>query len=252
MQRIFIRKERITKFQMNRWMIMKQEIKAIITDIEGTTSSLSFVKDILFPYAYNNLPDYVWDNEAEISTILDDIRREERNPDLNIEEVIEVLLRYIDEDKKVTPLKALQGMIWENGYKSGELKGHVYDDALIGLKRWKDQNIDLYIYSSGSIHAQKLLFSYTNNGDLTPLFSGYFDTNIGAKKESESYEKIAEEINIPANEILFLSDSLDEINAAAVAGMNVLVLDRDSGLTDVMGYTVLSDFNSILNETISA
>lgn len=231
---------------------MKQEIKAIVTDIEGTTSSLSFVKDVLFPYAYKNLPDYVWDNEAEITTLLDDVRTEERNPDLSLEEVIEVLLRYIDDDKKVTPLKTLQGMIWAEGYKSGELEGHVYDDALVGLNRWKNHGVDLYVYSSGSVSAQKLLFSHTKNGDLTPLFSGYFDTNIGGKKESESYEKIADQINIPVSEILFLSDSLDEISAAAAAGMNVLVLDRYNDLTDVMGYSVLSDFNSILNEMVDA
>ena len=161
---------------------MMQEIKAIVTDIEGTTSALSFVKDTLFPYAYNHLPDYVWDNEKEIADILDAVREEERNQDLNIEEVIEVFLRYIDEDQKVTPLKTLQGMVWEAGYQSGELVGHIYDDALHALKRWKDQRIDLYVYSSGSVPAQKLLFSHTKDGDLTPLFSGYYDTNIGGKK----------------------------------------------------------------------
>ena len=122
---------------------MSDNIRAIVTDIEGTTSSLSFVKDSLFPYAYNHLPDYVWDHDGEIADLLDAVREEERNPELNLEEVIEVMLRYIDEDQKVTPLKTLQGMIWEEGYKNGELVGHIYDDALHGLKRWKDQGIDL-------------------------------------------------------------------------------------------------------------
>ncbi len=227
---------------------MNQEIKAIVTDIEGTTSSLSFVKDELFPYAYKNLPDYVWDNEDKVAALLDNVRNQEQNPDLNLEEVIEVLLRYIDDDRKVTPLKTLQGMIWEQGYKTGELKGHIYDDALEGLKRWKRQNIRLYIYSSGSIAAQKLLFGHTKYGDLNPLFSGYFDTKTGGKKEIESYEKIAAQIGFDANEILFLSDSIDEINAAAAAGMNVIILDREHSLFDVQGYNIVHSFDDILQE----
>ena len=98
---------------------MSDNIRAIVTDIEGTTSSLSFVKDSLFPYAYNHLPDYVWDHDTEIADLLDAVREEERNTELNLEEVIEVMLRYIDEDQKITPLKTLQGMIWEEGYKNG-------------------------------------------------------------------------------------------------------------------------------------
>lgn len=231
---------------------MKQEIKAIVTDIEGTTSSLSFVKDTLFPYAYKKLPDYIWDNESEIAALIDAVKKEEQNPDLSLEEVIEVLLRYIDEDQKVTPLKTLQGMIWKEGYKSGELIGHIYDDALAGLKRWKEQGVKLYVYSSGSVPAQKLLFGHTKSGDLNPLFSGYFDTEIGGKKVSESYEKIAAEINIPVSEILFLSDSTDEIDAAAAAGMNVIILDREKALFDALGHSVVNDFDGILKETAEA
>ncbi|MGH1377060.1 MAG: acireductone synthase [Alphaproteobacteria bacterium] len=231
---------------------MKQEIKAIVTDIEGTTSSLSFVKDTLFPYAYKNLADYVWDNEKDIAELLNDVRAQENNPELSLEEVIEVLLRYIDEDQKVTALKTLQGMIWEEGYNDGELVGHIYDDALVGLKRWKDQGIDLYVYSSGSVPAQKLLFGNTKAGDVTSLFSGYFDTITGGKKETESYEKIAKEINVPLSEILFLSDSTEEIDAAAAAGMNVIVLDREKALFDALGHTKVHDFDTILNEAVEA
>ncbi len=233
---------------------MQQEIKAIVTDIEGTTSSLSFVKDTLFPYAIAHLPDFIWDHEHEkgIAELLNDVRAEEKNPDLNTQEVIEVLLRYIHEDQKVTPLKTLQGMIWEEGYKSGELVGHLYEDALRGLKRWKDQGIDLYVYSSGSIPAQKLLFAHTHVGDITTLFSGYFDTTTGGKKETESYEKIAENIGLPISEILFLSDSVEEINAAATAGMNVIILDREEALFDALGHTVSKDFEDILAETVNA
>ncbi len=231
---------------------MKQEIKAIVTDIEGTTSSLSFVKDTLFPYAYNNLPDYVWDHEGEIAALLDDVRTEENNPDLSTAEVIEVLLRYIDEDQKITPLKELQGLIWEKGYKDGALMGHVYDDAVAGLKRWKEQGIDLYIYSSGSVRAQKLLFGHTKAGDLTSLFSGYFDTTTGRKNETESYAKIAAAIGLPVHEILFLSDSTEEISAAAAAGMNVVILDREKSLFDGLGHTIVHSFDGILGETVDA
>ncbi|MGH1456728.1 MAG: acireductone synthase [Alphaproteobacteria bacterium] len=229
---------------------MDQEIKAIVTDIEGTTSAISFVKDTLFPFAYKHLPDYIWDNEAELTHILDAVREEERNSDLSTQELIEVMLRYIDEDKKVTPLKTLQGSIWEEGYKSGELIGHVYDDALEGLRRWKEQGIKLYVYSSGSVPAQKLLFGHTKAGDLNTLFSGYFDTNTGAKKDVRSYEKIAKEIRTPAENVLFLSDSTDEIAAASDAGMNVIILDREKALIDTLGYTVTSSFDDILNEAV--
>ena len=231
---------------------MKQKIKAIVTDIEGTTSSLSFVKETLFPHAYKHLPDFVWDHEKELEPLLNEVREEEKNPDLSLEEVIEVLLRYIDEDQKITALKTIQGMIWEEGYKAGELKGHIYDDALEGLKRWKDQGIDLYIYSSGSIPAQKLLFGNTEAGDLNHLFSGYFDTTTGNKKEAESYTKIAAEIGVPEKKILFLSDSLDEINAAAEVGMNVVVLDREGSLFDAMGHKVVDNFEDVMKDTVDA
>ncbi len=227
---------------------MNQEIKAIVTDIEGTTSSLSFVKDTLFPFAYRHLPDYIYDNEDEVSGILDAVREEENNTDLSTEEVIDVMLRYIDEDKKVTPLKELQGMIWKQGYKSGELVGHIYDDALEGLKRWKDQGIDIYVYSSGSVPAQKMLFGHTKAGDITDIFSGYFDTNTGGKKDVRSYEKIASEIGVAPENILFLSDCSDEIAAASDAEMNVIILDREKSLFDALGYTIASSFDEIINE----
>jgi len=232
---------------------MPQEIKAIVTDIEGTTSALSFVKETLFPFAYQHLPDYVLDNEDEIADLLDAVRKEERNPDLSTQEIIEVLLRYIDEDQKVTPLKTLQGTIWAQGYESGELVGHIYDDALEGLKRWQDQGIDLYVYSSGSVPAQKLLFSHTKSGDLTPMFKGYFDTKMGGKKEAESYEKIAKEIKVSVGEILFLSDSTEEIEAAAQAGMNVIIIDREESLFEALGRKVVKSFDEIeLGESVDA
>jgi len=225
----------------------RNPVKVILTDIEGTTSSLSFVKDTLFPYARNHLADYIYDYADKIENLIAEVKKEERNPDLNLEEVIEVLLRYIDEDQKVTALKTLQGMIWEEGYKTGELTGHIYDDAMHGLKRWNDQGVDLYVYSSGSIAAQKLLFGNTEHGDLRLLFKGYFDTTIGHKKEPESYEKIAAEIGVPSENILFLSDSTEEIAAAHKAGMQVIILDREKSLFDAGEHYVAHDFDNILD-----
>lgn len=221
-------------------------IKAIVTDIEGTTSSLSFVKDVLFPYAYKKLPDFVRENEDDVAVILQEVRGIENNPDLTREEVIGVLLRWIEEDRKITPLKTLQGVIWQAGYEAGELEGHIYADALEGLKHWKAEGFQLYIYSSGSVAAQKLLFAHTAAGDLTPLFSGYFDTHIGSKLEEDSYTRIAREIGLSSGEILFLSDNMGEIEAAAKAGMQVIVLDRDHVLGDTaQGFRVTDTFDAI-------
>lgn len=232
---------------------MKKKIRTIVTDIEGTTSSLSFVKDVLFPYSRKYLPAFVQEHQDEVENLLNDVRTEENNPDLTLTEVIEVFLRYIEEDRKITPLKTLQGMIWQAGYEAGDLHGHIYEDALRNLRNWKDSGLDLHVYSSGSVMAQKLLFANTQEGDLTPLFSGYFDTGIGGKKETESYEKIAEKIGRSPAEILFLSDSLDEIKAAAAAGWHVIIVDRDQAQSsNVLGFTVAQNFDDILPDMVRA
>ena len=220
------------------------QIKAIVTDIEGTTSSLSFVKDVLFPYARKHIRSFVRLNEKNLKEVLEDVRLEVGEPDLDVEGVLDELVAWIDADKKITPLKTLQGLIWQNGYNDGELKGHIYDDAAEGLKRWKDEGYDLYVYSSGSIAAQKLLFGYTEKGDLTPLFSGYFDTTTGPKVEAQSYKKIASEIGYKADEILFLSDHIPELDAAKDAGFQVLLLDRD-GQAGPCSHNRVSDFDAI-------
>ena len=162
-------------------------IRAIVTDIEGTTSSLSFVKDVLFPYARQHIEAFVREQAAQ-----PDVRAQlaavskSAGRALTDDEAVAQLVRWIDEDKKITPLKALQGMIWEAGYRHGDFQGHVYEDAVRYLRAWKDQGLALYVFSSGSVHAQKLLFGYSTFGDLTPLFSGYFDTAIGAKRETDA------------------------------------------------------------------
>jgi enolase-phosphatase E1 len=203
-------------------------VKAIVTDIEGTTSSLSFVKDVLFPYARERLAEFVRAHAQEpaVRRELEEVRRL-GGKDLNQTEIIDQLIRWIEEDKKITPLKSLQGMIWEEGYKKGAFKGHMYEDAARRLKQWKTAGIMLYVFSSGSVQAQRLLFAHTEYGDLTPLFSGYFDTRIGNKREAGSYQKIAAAIGIPPGDILFLSDIKEELDAARAADMQTGWLVRD-------------------------
>ena len=221
-------------------------IKAIVTDIEGTTSSLSFVKDVLFPYARKELPDFVKQHKAEteIASILNDVAQIVGEP-LSVDAVIAQLLQWIDEDQKITPLKSLQGLIWQYGYEQGDFKGHIYQDAVEQLKIWHEQGILLYVYSSGSVYAQKLLFAHTEFGDLTPLFSDYFDTRIGGKKESASYQRIAEKIALPAEQLLFLSDIKEELDAAKQAGFNTVQLFRDSAIDTTVCHTQVHSFTQI-------
>jgi enolase-phosphatase E1 len=221
-------------------------IKAIVTDIEGTTSSLSFVKEILFPYARANLADYVrlHAEEPPIKLLLEATSKE-LGVALDTEQAITQLIQWLDEDKKATPLKSLQGLIWEAGYKKGDFKGHVYQDAVDNLKNWKAKGLDLYIYSSGSVYAQKLLFEHTEYGDLTPLFSGYFDTLIGGKKERDSYLTIANQIGIPADQLLFLSDIKEELDAAKTAGFKTIGLTRDGLPDSIGGHLQVSSFDFI-------
>jgi enolase-phosphatase E1 len=204
-------------------------IKAIVTDIEGTTSSLSFVKDVLFPYARKNIGDYIrrHADDGKMIQLVNDVRRE-AGENLDLQGVVDQLEKWIDEDKKITPLKTLQGLLWETGYRQGDFQGHIYDDAKEALELWHQQGIRLYVYSSGSVYAQKLLFGYTAYGDLTSLFDGYFDTHIGAKVESDSYRNIVKAIGIDADKILFLSDIEAELDAAREAGLKTYWLVRDA------------------------
>ena len=204
-------------------------IRAILTDIEGTTTDIAFVHKVLFPYARARIGDYLRAHaqdpavREQLAAISQEVGRE-----LSLDEAITQLVRWIDEDRKITPLKALQGLIWEQGYRNGDFTGHVYPDVPGALRRWRDNGKQLYVYSSGSVQAQKLIFGHTPDGDLTPLFSGYFDTRVGAKRESASYERISREIGVAAGEVLFLSDITEELDAAKDAGMQTAQLVRDA------------------------
>jgi len=221
-------------------------IRAIVTDIEGTTSSLSFVKDVLFPYARQRIGTFVREQAAQPAVRVQlDAVSEAVGHTLTDDAAVAQLVRWIDEDQKITPLKALQGMIWEAGYRNGDFQGHVYDDAVRRLREWKAQGLALYVFSSGSVHAQKLLFGYSAFGDLTPLFSAYFDTTIGAKREADAYRHIAESIGIPAGEILFLSDIREELDAAQAAGLRTCWLMRDGALPANPPHPVARNFAEI-------
>ena len=220
-------------------------IKAVLTDIEGTTSAVSFVFDVLFPFAARHLPDFLRQHveREEVQVQLRAIRLDSGEPLADLERVIEILLQWIAEDRKATPLKALQGMVWEQGYQAGQLKGHVYPDAVEALKRWHQQGYELYVYSSGSIQAQRLIFGCSEAGDLSPLFSGYFDTTSGPKREAQSYANITQAINVEAGQILFLSDIVEELDAASAAGMATCGLAREGG--ELVGHVTVDSFARI-------
>ena len=220
-------------------------INAILTDIEGTTSAVSFVFDVLVPYAAKHLPEFVRQNagRADVAEQLDAVRRDSDEPQADVERVIEILLGWIAEDRKATPLKAIQGMVWEQGYQAGQLKGHVYPDAVDALKRWHQDGFQLFVYSSGSIQAQKLIFGCSEAGDLSPLFSGYFDTTSGPKREAQSYQRITQAIGVAAGEILFLSDIVEELDAARTAGMATCGLAREGG--ELAGHVTVDSFGKI-------
>jgi len=223
-------------------------IRAIVTDIEGTTSSISFVKEVLFPYARRRLPAFVTTHadKPEVQHWLHEAAKEAGLVSASQAEIIELLQRWIDEDRKATPLKALQGMIWDDGYRSGEYRAHVYPEVAAALREWKSQHVDLYVYSSGSVPAQKLFFGFSEAGDLTPLFSGYFDTEIGAKRDAGSYRRILTAIGKPEGEVLFLSDIVEELDAARAAGMQTTLLARPPTACPVAGtHRCVSDFKSI-------
>ncbi|MFC0677870.1 acireductone synthase [Lysobacter korlensis] len=202
-------------------------IRAILTDIEGTTSSISFVKDVLFPYARRMLPGFVEarGNDPEVRRWLDAVAAQ--NGGLCDDRMtVEVLQGWIDEDRKHTALKALQGMLWADGYRNADFTAHIYADAAEALREWHDAGIPLYVYSSGSVPAQRLFFGHSSAGDLTGLFSGWFDTEVGGKREAASYQGIAEAVGAKPGDILFLSDIVEELDAAREAGLQTVLLDR--------------------------
>lgn len=223
-------------------------ITTILTDIEGTTSSISFVKDVLFPYARERLPAFVITHSdlPEVQHWLHAAAEEAGLVSASEQEMIDLLVGWIDADRKSTALKALQGMIWADGYANGEFRAHLYPEVSARLREWHAQGLRLYVYSSGSVAAQKLFFRHSEAGDLTPLFQGYFDTETGPKRDAESYRRIATTIGVPAGTILFLSDIEAELDAARAAGMRTVQLARAPMICpDASAHRCVADFDAI-------
>jgi len=201
--------------------------RGILLDIEGTTTPITFVYDVLFPFARRRIREYL--PQADLESLKrehEEDLRQGRNPPAWSAEPVEYLQWLIDQDRKSTPLKSLQGKIWLEGYERGELRGEVFQDVPRSLERWRQKEIDVRIFSSGSILAQRLLFSNTASGDLTVFMSGYFDTTTGPKNDPASYRQIADAFGIPASEIVFISDVTRELDAARQAGMQTLLCIR--------------------------
>jgi enolase-phosphatase E1 len=202
--------------------------KAVLLDIEGTTTSIAFVKDRLFPFAAAALDGFLAAHATDpvVAAILAEVPGPDRAATLR---------GWMASDAKVTPLKALQGLIWAQGYADGRLKGHLWPDVAACLRAWAAAGVTLAVYSSGSVEAQRDLFGHSDAGDLVPLFKGFFDTRVGAKREAPSYAAIAAALGLASGEILFLSDVAEELDAAAAAGMRTCQLVRAADGTVASG-----------------
>lgn len=208
---------------------MNLQLRYLLTDIEGTTTSIAFVHDTLFPYARRALPDFLRqhaDDPQVRAEVVATAMLAQCNPD-DRALVLATLLSWMDADQKVTPLKALQGMIWQQGYAQGELQSHVYPDVVPALTAWHAAGIELAVYSSGSVAAQQQLFGHTPAGDLRPMFSQWFDTRVGGKREADSYARIVQALGSPAEQVLFLSDVAEELDAAHASGLQTVQLLRE-------------------------
>lgn len=224
-----------------------ENVRAILLDIEGTTTPVAFVYQVLFPFARQHLAEFLQQLQLtdRLATVASefaaehraDVARSEAPPawrndsaKSELDSVMSYVFWLMDQDRKSTALKSLQGEIWEAGYSSGRLRGEVYPDVRPALTRWtrwtKQQQKRIYIYSSGSVLAQKLLFAHTTDGDLTGFISGYFDTTTGAKRDPASYRSISRQIDVAAGEILFLSDVTAELEAALSAGLQTTLCVR--------------------------
>jgi len=212
-------------------------------DIEGTTTAIAFVKDRLFPFAAAALDGFLAGHGTTpaVAAILDEVRAAAPG-----QPPAAVLRGWMAADSKATPLKTLQGLIWRQGYEDGRLKGQLWPDVAACLRAWAAAGVRLAVYSSGSVGAQTLLFGHSEAGDLTPLFSGFFDTRVGGKREAASYAAIARSMDLPPGDILFLSDVAEELDAAAAAGLRTCQLVRPADGTRPSGrHPEAADFPAV-------
>ncbi len=225
-----------------------KNVQYILSDIEGTTTSVKFVYDVLFPYfrahidelkkmSANEIVQNAFQKTIYEANSVDGIKLK------TIDDIIKTLLRWSEEDRKMTPLKTLQGILWKKGYQNKELKGHVYNDVMPNFKKWTSQGMKVGIFSSGSVEAQKLIFKHSDSGDLTPFISHYFDTETGSKRDSATYSKIAMNIDQNPDSILFLSDVVAELEAADKAGFQTIQLIRPETIAN--WHTTVSNFDEI-------
>lgn len=209
------------------------KIAAVVTDIEGTTSSIGFVHDVLRPYALKHIGNFIREHseERDVMRVLSRLSANTGIPLHKIEDIIKLLQQWIREDSKDAELKAIEGMVWEKAYKQGLFQAHVYEDVPEVLQKWQQEERNIYVYSSGSIKSQQLFFRFSECGDLRLLFSGYFDSAIGPKREVKSYINLAEAIALPPEKIMFLSDIKEELDAAAFAGFQTTWILRPEETT---------------------
>lgn len=200
------------------------DIRVVLLDIEGTTTPVSFVYETLFPFARARLSEYI--STCDAAALFDEYQRETSSGVPEWQGAIHYAEWLMSMDRKSTALKELQGRIWEQGYANGELKGIVYDDVPVVFESWKQRGILIAIFSSGSVLAQKLIFSHTQHGDLTKFIMAYFDTNTGPKREATSYRRIAGEMKVPCENVTFFSDTEAEITASHEARMNAVLVVR--------------------------
>jgi enolase-phosphatase E1 len=235
--------------------------RGILLDVEGTTSSIRYVYDTLFPHARRELAGFLarrWDDPA-VRRACEQVARDAEAASLEkwlgasasradaLERVCAHVLGLMDADVKATGLKELQGLIWEEGYAAGRLRSHVYPDVAPALRRWAQQGLDVRIFSSGSVTAQKVFFANTEEGDLLGLLRGHYDTTVGAKRSPPSYLRIATDMGLAPNEILFLSDVSAEVDAAASAGMRTGLVVRPGNppTAEGHGHPTVTDFGEI-------
>lgn len=215
-------------------------VKFILMDIEGTTTDIQFVKNVLFPYSAKELRNFISTHKNN-PTVRECLTQADPQQDEN---AILQLLKWIAEDVKHPALKTLQGMIWKNGYESKAYQSPLYPDVLPAWQKWQTAGLRLGIYSSGSVPAQKLLFGFTEQGDVTKYLSAYFDLDVGSKRETASYQKIATQLELSPPEILFLSDIEAELSAAQSAGFQVAHVVRP-GTTPSEKFQTVANFLEI-------
>lgn len=233
--------------------------RGLLLDVEGTTSSVSYVYDVMFPFARRGLDAFLerHGSDAELDAVKEQMARDagavgfaawtaaSADP---LATLRDEAVRLMDADVKATGLKQLQGLVWQAGFESGELRAHVYDDTPVALRQWRDAGRDLRIYSSGSVHAQRLFFLHTEAGDLTPLLSGHYDTTTGPKRDAASYTSICADWAMRPDEVLFLSDVVAELDAARDAGVETALVvrsDEDSSAIAPPSHPAIRSFDEV-------